>query len=89
MMNNFVIKNEDQKYENDNDEDELPFLERIKNKSRVQIIEECRKRVFKRFKFKFDDNLRYNMIQKLKQLDKNDSYYHDLIFLIGDSRKIV
>ena len=87
--NNFVIKNEDQKDENDNDEDELPFLERIKNKSRVQIIEECRKRVFKRFKFKFDDNLRYNMIQKLKQLDKNDSYYHDLIFLIEDSRKIV
>ena len=78
-----------EKDEKDNDEDELPFLERIKNKSRVQILEECRKRVFKRFKFKLDENLRYNMIQKLKQLNKNDSYYHDLIFLIEDSRRIV
>ena len=90
--NKFLNKkryNELEKGEKDNDEEELPFLERIKNKSRAQILEECRKRVFKRFKFKFDENLRYNMIQKLKQIDKNDPCYHDLIFLIEDSRRTV
>ena len=88
----FEIKKEDEKVEN-KDEDEvggvLSFYERYKNKSREQIVEECRKRVFKKFKFKFDDNLRYNMIQKLKEMDKKNPYCYDLIILIEDSRRIV
>ena len=84
----FVIKEKDEIVK-DKEEEELPFYERYLNKSREQIVKECRKRVFKYFKFKLDDNLRYNMIQKLKEIDKNNPYFHDLIILIEESRRIV
>ena len=64
-------------------------IEKMKNLSRQQILEIAKKRIIERFDFKFDETLRHNMIQKLKELDANDPYYQDLIFLIGEYRKIV
>ena len=83
-----LSENSENKKESEKDEEELSFLERIKNKSRKEIIEMSRKRVMKRFQFK-PENLRNSMIKKLNELDPNDPCYHDLIFLIGDLRKII
>lgn len=47
------------------------------------------KRVIEKFKFKKNEDLRSNMIEKLKELKPNDPYYYDLVFLIEDSRRIV
>ena len=63
-------------------------IEKLKNTSRQQIIEISKKRIKERFNFKFDESIRHNMIQKLKELDKDDPYYQDLIFLIGEYRII-
>lgn len=64
-------------------------IERLKNTPRQQIIEISKQRVRERFNFKFDERIRHNMIQKLKELNPNDPYYQDLIFLIGEYRIIV
>ena len=42
-----------------------------------------------RFKFPPNEDFRYNMIQKVKELDANDPYYEDLCIVIGDYRRIV
>ena len=82
---NLYTKKELKKDENNNDD--LPFNERIKNKSRDEIREMCRERVIKRFKFKFDEEFVHNMIKKLKELEFEDPYFQDLVFLIEDSRR--
>ena len=48
-----------------------------------------RKRVLKRFNFKYDENLRDNLIKTLKKLNSDDPYYNDLLIVIGDLRRIV
>ena len=42
-----------------------------------------------KFKFKYDETLLYNMRKKLKELDKNDPYFYDLMFVIAEHKKIV
>ena len=65
------------------------LYERIKGKSKEEILKMSMKRVIEKFKFKKNEDLRSNMIEKLKELKPNDPYYYDLVFLIEDSRRIV
>lgn len=68
---------------------ELTLVERIKNKTREEIIENAEKRIMEKFKFKYDETLLYNMRKKLKELDVNDPYFDDLLFVIAEYKKTV
>ena len=72
-----------------NNNKELSFIERVKDKTHKEVVEMCKKRVMERFNFKLDENLRDNLIKKLAELDKSDPYYEDLFIVIGDLRRIV
>ena len=72
----------------DNDEN-LSFYERIKGKSHEEVVEMSRKRVLKRFNFKYDENLRYNLIKKAMELESDDPCFNDIFIVIGDLRKII
>lgn len=82
-------KNVDKKDNNSEKEEKLTLVDRVKNKTRKEIIEMSRKRVMEKFKFKYDEKLRFNMIQKLQELKPDDPYYYDLIFFISDLKKTV
>ena len=70
-------------------DEQLPFIEKLKGKTRKEIIEISKKRVMNKFGFKYDEKLRLNMIKKLQELNPNDPYYYDLIFCIADLKKTV
>ena len=57
----------------DNDEN-LSFYERIKGKSHEEVVEMSRKRVLKRFNFKYDDNLRDNLIKKAMEIKSDELF---------------
>ena len=80
-------KNIDEKDNESEKEEKLSIVERVKNKTRKEIIEISKKRIDEKFKFKNDELLRYNLIQKLKELKPNNPYYYDFIFLIADLKK--
>ena len=57
----------------DNDEN-LSFYERVKGKSHEEVVEMSRKRVLKRFNFKYDDNLRDNLIKKAMEIKSDELF---------------
>ena len=88
----YEIKEQEKIDEKDNNLEkygQLSLFERLKNKTRKEIIEMSKKRVMNKFKFKYDEKLRSNMIKKLHELKTDDPYYDDLIFLISDLKKTV
>ena len=87
FIENIIIKKESENVK-DNEEN-LSFNERIKGKTHKEVVEMSRKRVLKRFNFKYDENLRDNLIKTLKKLNSDDPYYNDLLIVIGDLRRIV
>ena len=74
---------------NSKKEVEFTLLERIKNKTREEIIEISEKRIMEKYKFKCDESLLFNMRNKLKELDENDPYFYDLLFVIAEYKKKV
>ena len=89
-LNEIENNQEDLDDENDSENNkQLSLFERIKNKTREEIIEMSKKRIMEKYKFKFDESIRYNMIKKMKELDVNDPYYYDLLFAISEYKKTV
>ena len=82
-------KKVDEKKNNLEKDMQLSLFERLRGKTREEIIEMSKKRVMTKFNFKYDETLRYNMMKKLKELKKDDPYRQDLIFLIADLKKTV
>ena len=92
LMKFFEIKEPEKDFEidyNSEKDEQLPLIEKLKGKTRKEIIEISKKRVMNKFGFKYDEKLRLNMIKKLQELNPNDPYYYDLIFCIADLKKTV
>ncbi len=76
--------------EKDKDLDEsLSFSERIKGKTHQEVVEMSRKIVLKRFNFKYEENLRDNLIKTVTELHADDPYFNDVLTVIGDLRRIL
>ena len=91
-MKYYEIKSDKKEEEIENNIDEymkIPKFERLKNKTREEIIAISKKRIMKKYNFKYDEKLRYNLIKKFKELKPDDPYFDDFIFFISDLRRTV